>query len=99
MSSVCILFSACMHGVARGRRRPRRGQQPGEGRSAALTNLAFAYPTLIEGSVHDRAGTLAMLLTDVSLAVIGFGVLMLAIRVLRPGIHALAEAVETGKTA
>ncbi|HEV7612265.1 MAG TPA: hypothetical protein VGO37_10345 [Steroidobacteraceae bacterium] len=65
----------------------------------SLTNLAFAYPTLIEGSVHDRAGTLAMLLTDVSLAVIGFGVLMLAIRVLRPGIHTLAETVETGKTA
>jgi hypothetical protein len=65
----------------------------------SLTNLAFAYPTLIEGSVHDRAGTLAMLLTDVSLGVIGFGVLMLAIRVLRPGIHTLAETVETGKTA
>jgi hypothetical protein len=64
----------------------------------SLTNLAFAYPTLIEGSVHDRAGTFAMLLTDVGLAIIGFGVLMVAVRVLKPGIHNLAAPAETGTT-
>ena len=64
----------------------------------SLTNLAFAYPTLIEGSVHDRAGTSAMLLTDVGLGVIGFGVLMVAVRVLKPGIHTLAPPEETGTT-
>jgi predicted MFS family arabinose efflux permease len=64
----------------------------------SLTNLAFAYPTLIEGSVHDRAGTFAMLLTDAGLGVIGFGVLMVAIRVLKPGIHALASPAATVTT-
>jgi hypothetical protein len=49
----------------------------------SLANFAYAYPTLIEGSVHDRAGTLAMLLTDAGLGVSGFCVLMFATRLLR----------------
>jgi PAT family beta-lactamase induction signal transducer AmpG len=66
----------------------------------SLANLAYAYPTLIEGSVHDRAGTLAMLLTDAGLGVAGFCVLMLATRLLRlrfkllAGAPAAAAAVE-----
>src|ERR1700730_1683649 len=57
-----------------------------------LTNLAYAYPVLIEGSVHDRAGTLAMLLTDAGLGVAGFCVLMLATRLLRLRFKLLAGA-------
>jgi hypothetical protein len=38
---------------------------------------------LIEGTVHDRAGTFAMLLTDAGLGVAGFGTLLLAARLLK----------------
>jgi hypothetical protein len=49
----------------------------------SLTSLGFAYPTFIEGSVHDRAGTVAMLLTDAGLGMIGFVVLLIATRLLK----------------
>ncbi len=49
----------------------------------SLTNFAFFYPTLVEGSVHDHGGTLAMLLTDAGLATAGFAVLVLARRLLK----------------
>jgi len=61
----------------------------------SLANLAYAYPALIEGSVHDRAGTLAMLLTDAGLGVAGFCVLMLATRLLRLRLKLLAGAPAT----
>lgn len=61
----------------------------------SLANLAYAYPALIEGSVHDRAGTLAMLLTDAGLGVAGFCVLMLATRLLRLRLKLLAGAPTT----
>jgi predicted MFS family arabinose efflux permease len=50
----------------------------------SLTNFAFFYPALIEGTVHDRNGTTAMLLTDALLGVTGFCLLLIALRVLRP---------------
>jgi hypothetical protein len=50
----------------------------------SLTNFAFFYPTLIEGSVHDRSGTTAMLLTDALLGATGFAILMVALRALGP---------------
>jgi hypothetical protein len=61
----------------------------------SLTNLAFAYPALIEGSVHDRAGNLAMLLTDAGLGVAGFCALLLATRLLRLRFKLLAGAPAT----
>ena len=42
----------------------------------SLTNFSVFYPTLIEGFVHDRAGTTAMLLTDASLGLTGLAILM-----------------------
>jgi hypothetical protein len=48
----------------------------------SLTNFSFFYPTLIEGTVHDRSGTAAMLLTDALLGVTGFAILMIGLRVL-----------------
>jgi len=42
----------------------------------SLANLAFVYPALIEGAVHDKVSTRAMLLTDAALGVAGFGVLL-----------------------
>ena len=42
----------------------------------SLANLAFVYPALIEGAVHDKVNTRAMLLTDAALGVAGFGVLL-----------------------
>ena len=48
----------------------------------SLANFANAYPTAIEGAVHDRSGTSAMLLADAGLGAIGFGLLMLATRLL-----------------
>ena len=48
----------------------------------SLVNLAVFYPTLIEGFVHDRLGTTAMLLTDASLGLSGFAILMLARKLL-----------------
>ena len=48
----------------------------------SLLNLAFFYPALIEGVVHDRDGTTAMLLTDALLGAAGLAVLMVALRVL-----------------
>lgn len=47
----------------------------------SLTNFSFFYPTLIEGFVHDRAGTTTMLLTDASLGLTGFAMLIVAVRV------------------
>jgi len=44
----------------------------------SLANLAFVYPALIEGAVHDHVSTRAMLLTDAALGVAGFGVLLAA---------------------
>jgi hypothetical protein len=44
----------------------------------SLANLAFVYPALIEGAVHDKVSTRAMLLTDAALGVAGFGVLLSA---------------------
>jgi hypothetical protein len=51
----------------------------------SLTNLAVFYPALIEGAVHDRNGTTAMLLTDALLGVTGLFLLLIALRVLTPG--------------
>jgi PAT family beta-lactamase induction signal transducer AmpG len=48
----------------------------------SLTNFSFFYPTLIEGTVHDRSGTAAMLLTDAGLGATGFIILMIALRTL-----------------
>ena len=48
----------------------------------SLTNFSFFYPTLIEGTVHDRSGAAAMLLTDALLGATGFAILMIALRVL-----------------
>lgn len=58
----------------------------------SLTNLSFFYPTLIEGFVHDRLGTTAMLLTDASLGLTGFAIAVLAIRVFRRMDHGLGLA-------
>lgn len=46
----------------------------------SLFNFAAVTPTMIEGDVHDRVGTTAMLLTDAALGLIGLGVLILAMR-------------------
>lgn len=57
----------------------------------SLTNFSFFYPTFIEGAVHDRNGTAAMLLTDALLGATGFAILIIALRVLRaPKARALA---------
>jgi hypothetical protein len=56
----------------------------------SLTNLGFAYPTYIDGAVHDRVGTVAMLLTDAGLATTGFVVLIVATRFLKLRFNALA---------
>lgn len=48
----------------------------------SLANFASAYPTAIEGAVHDRNGTSAMLLTDAGLGAVAFGLLILATRLL-----------------
>jgi hypothetical protein len=61
----------------------------------SLTNLGYAYPTLIEGTVHDRAGTSAMLFTDMGLGVTGFCVLMLATRLLSLRFKSLAGSPPT----
>lgn len=60
----------------------------------SLANLAFAYPTLIEGRVHDRAGTVAMLVTDAGLGIAGFGVLLAAAWLLKPRAGAQPLGVE-----
>ncbi len=46
----------------------------------SLTNVAFFYPTLIDGAVHDHAGTLAMILGDAALAATGFLLIVAARR-------------------
>ena len=61
----------------------------------SLANLSATYPTLIEGAVHDRAGSSAMLLTDAGLAIAGFGVLIAAIRLLKPRFDVLAATAAT----
>ena len=48
----------------------------------SLANFATFYPTLIEGTVHDRAGTVSMLFTDAALGAVGFGILLVSTRLL-----------------
>jgi hypothetical protein len=44
----------------------------------SLANFSVAYPAVIEGFIHDRAGTRVMLLSDAGLGAIGFAVLIIA---------------------
>ena len=53
----------------------------------SLANLAFVYPALIEGAVHDHVSTRAMLLTDAALGVAGFAVLVGAAWLLGMRVH------------
>ncbi len=48
----------------------------------SLFNFAAVLPTIVEGVVHDRVGTTAMLLTDAALGLAGLGALLLAMRLL-----------------
>ena len=61
----------------------------------SLTNFAIVCPTLIEGAVHDRIGTVAMLLTDAALGAVGFGMLLVATRLLRLRLNAPPAPVTT----
>jgi MFS transporter, PAT family, beta-lactamase induction signal transducer AmpG len=49
----------------------------------SLAIFALIMPTFVEGQVHDRVGTEAMLLADAGLGVAGFGVLLVASRLLK----------------
>ena len=49
----------------------------------SLATFALVMPTFVEGLVHDRVGTQAMLLTDAALGIAGFGVLLVASRLLK----------------
>jgi predicted MFS family arabinose efflux permease len=49
----------------------------------SLANFALVMPTFLEGLVHDRVGTRAMLLTDAGLGVAGFTVLLVVSRLLK----------------
>jgi hypothetical protein len=49
----------------------------------SLAIFALVMPTFVEGQVHDRVGTEAMLLADAGLGVAGFGVLLVASRLLK----------------
>jgi Zn-dependent protease with chaperone function len=49
----------------------------------SLAIFALVMPTFVEGQVHDRVGTQAMLLADAGLGVVGFGVLLVASRFLK----------------
>ena len=46
----------------------------------SLFNFAAVLPTIIEGRVHDHAGTTAMLLTSAAFCVAGLGILLLVMR-------------------
>jgi MFS transporter, PAT family, beta-lactamase induction signal transducer AmpG len=46
----------------------------------SLANLSLVMPTYVEGQVHDRLGTQAMLLTDAGLGIAGFAVLLVVSR-------------------
>jgi hypothetical protein len=48
----------------------------------SLANFAVVYPALLEGTIHDRVGTSAMLVTDAALGAVGFGLLFVALRLL-----------------
>ena len=65
----------------------------------SLANFASAYPTVIDGTVHDHAGTRAMLLTDAGLGMAGFGVLLVATRMLRLRFGAPIAAVPAAAAA
>jgi hypothetical protein len=55
----------------------------------SLANFALIMPTFVEGWVHDRVGTQAMLLTDAGLAVAGFAILLLASRLTKSPFNVL----------
>ena len=65
----------------------------------SLANFASAYPTVIDGAVHDHVGTRAMLLTDAGLGQAGFGVLLVAARLLRLPLGAPIDACPAASAA
>lgn len=65
----------------------------------SLANFASAYPTVIDGAVHDHVGTRAMLLTDAGLGLAGFGVLLVAARLLRLPLGAPIDACPAASAA
>jgi len=49
----------------------------------SLFNFSGAYPALVDGRVHDHAGTTAMLLTHAGMDAVGFGILVLLANLLK----------------
>lgn len=58
----------------------------------SMVNFSEGYPVLVDGRVHDIAGTTAMLLTHAAMDAAGFAILLLAARVLRIRYRALFAA-------
>ncbi len=56
----------------------------------SLANFSLVVPTFLEGLVHDRVGTQAMLLADAGLGVVGFGALVVASHWLKFRLRVLA---------
>jgi len=57
----------------------------------SLATFALVIPTFVEGMVHDKVGTKAMLLADAGLGVAGFGLLLIASRLLKFRSEVLGE--------
>jgi len=55
----------------------------------SLANFALVMPTFLEGQVHDRVGTQAMLLTEAGLGIAGFAVLLVVSRLLKVHFNAV----------
>ncbi len=65
----------------------------------SLFNFGAVLPTMLEGRVHDRLGTTAMLLTDAALGLAALGVLLVVLRLLEfrfDGPGAAAAAIARG---
>jgi MFS family permease len=61
-----------------------------------LGNLTAVYPDLIEGAVHDRAGSAsAMLGADAGLALAGYIVLLITARLFKIRLHKVAPTIGT----
>jgi len=48
----------------------------------SLFNLGDVYPALVDGAVHDHAGTTLMLMTHAAMDAVGFAVFLAAARLL-----------------
>lgn len=62
----------------------------------SMVNFSQGYPTFVDGRIHDRAGTTAMLVTHAGMDAAGFAVLLMTARLLGVRYRSLLASTAVG---